>query len=373
MTIALATTINDYQADFDTEAGFTPFAVEPVALAKQNLWQPAQVSVSENRLQSLLQALPAGVVVVDGKGQVEQCNAAAIELLGEPLLGESWRLVTQRSFRSIPSGQDVITNKERIVNISTCPLGANQPGQIVLLHDVTTNRQLQARVEQQSRLASMGKMAAQLAHQIRTPLASVLLYASHLKKNHLSEEHRLKFADKVLQRVHNLEQLIQDMLLFSKNGMEKGDVIALSTLLSDIANNQSLFDSVQYHIETPSQQELEQSKIFANHHLIVSALNNLIENAKQASTRTRQEEAKITIKSEIHDSFIDIKVIDNGSGMDVSQQEQIFEPFFTTKANGTGLGLPVVKAICQGHQGDVWLEYSHQQGSCFVMRLPKHP
>jgi len=208
-------------------------------------------SLSDTRLQTLLNALPAGVVVLDGRGMVNECNPAAIDLLGEPLLGESWRNVIERSFNPMPSGQDVVTNDGRIVNISTCPLGNNLPGQIILLQDVTVNRKLQAQLDQQKRLATMGQMAAQLAHQIRTPIASALLYASHLKKNNLSEKNRMRFADKILSRIKNLENLIKDMLLFSKNGMEQGIDLSI----------EQLFETVKNSIELNSPTQIE----FSNH------------------------------------------------------------------------------------------------------------
>ena len=138
---------------------------------------PSSESISEARLKSLLQALPAGVVVLDGEGRVQECNPAAIDLLDEPLQGEIWRNVIARAFDPKScSSQDAVTRKGRIVSISTCPLGPHIPGQIILLQDVTEKRQMQARIDQQQRLASMGQMAAQLAHQIRTPLSAALLY-----------------------------------------------------------------------------------------------------------------------------------------------------------------------------------------------------
>jgi len=68
--------------------------------------------------------------------------------------------------------------------------------------------------------------------------------------------------------------------------------------------------------------------------------------------------------------MIDIEITDNGPGIDKSIKERIFEPFFTTKSSGTGLGLAVVKAICQGHHGDIWVENTSVKGTSFVVRLP---
>ncbi len=333
-------------------------------------------TLTENRLKTLLHALPAGVVVVDGQGMVNECNPAAISLLGEPLLGEVWRDVINRSFRATPSGQDVVTNNNRIVNISTCPLGGNFPGQIILLQDVTSNRQLQSQLEQQKRLATMGQMAAQLAHQIRTPIASALLYASHLKKSDLSKTHRLRFANKVLDRIQKLEKLIKDMLLFSNNGMDKGDVFNLNTLLNEIQQEVSVDANIQMQF---SNAVVETKNIFGNRHLLVSALSNLLENAQQAmnseitendTTQAKKVKNISLLMKQSCSDMIDIVITDNGPGIDETIKERIFEPFFTTKSSGTGLGLAVVKAICQGHHGDIWVENTSVKGTSFVVRLP---
>ena len=136
------------------------------------------------KLSSVLQALPAGVVVLNPEGLVQDCNPASIELLGGPLRGEVWREVVERAFlpRS-DDGHEISLKDGRLVNISTCPLG-NDPGQILLIADVTETRRLQKFVSQHQRLISMGEMVASLAHQIRTPLSTALLSASQLKSGH---------------------------------------------------------------------------------------------------------------------------------------------------------------------------------------------
>jgi two-component system sensor histidine kinase FlrB len=320
-------------------------------------------SLSDTHLKTLLNALPAGVIVLDGMGLVNECNPAAIALLGEPLLGELWRTVIERSFNPTPSGQDMITNKGRVVSISTCPLGDNLPGQIILLQDVTTNRQLQSQLDQQKRLATMGQMAAQLAHQIRTPIASALLYASHLKRNNLSEENRLRFADKILNRIKNLENLIKDMLLFSKNGMEQAIDLPVQQLLETIKSSTNLNPQTKINFISTLP---ENTLIHGNQNLLVSALLNLIENAEQSADSA-------TIKLEIISrlkGFVDFKISDNGKGIEKQVASKIFDPFYTNKPQGTGLGLAVVKAICHGHRGELWLEKTSQKGSIFIMRLP---
>ncbi|MCU7940773.1 MAG: PAS domain-containing protein [gamma proteobacterium symbiont of Bathyaustriella thionipta] len=225
---ALAETKHNYCSDEHHHSG-------AAGAVDNTLRSSLQESITETRLKALLKALPAGVVVLDGQGFVQECNPAAIELLDEPLIGLAWRTVIDRAFdHSRISGQDSVTTKGQIVSISTCPLGENVPGQIILLQDVTEKRHLQVKYDQQNRLASMGQMAAQLAHQIRTPISAALLYASHLKSPQLDNDKRLRFADKILTRIQSLEQLINDMLLFSRNGMENRESISVQQLLIEL-------------------------------------------------------------------------------------------------------------------------------------------
>lgn len=329
-----------------------------------------QESITETRLKALLKALPAGVIVLDGKGLVQECNPAAIELLDEPLIGLAWRTVIDRAFdHSRISGQDSVTKKGQIVSISTCPLGEGVPGQIILLQDVTEKRQLQAKYDQQNRLASMGQMAAQLAHQIRTPISAALLYASHLKSPQLDNDKRLRFADKILTRIQSLEQLINDMLLFSRNGMEKRESISVQQLFNELQQTIVIPENKQkinVVFEYLSEENSANGKVYisGNRSLLVSGLVNLVNNAFSAVDTNLKESpddqaAQVTIKvSQPINGAVDFSIHDNGSGISAEHIDKIFEPFYTTRQHGTGLGLAVVKAIANAHDGDLWLDYS---------------
>jgi len=333
-----------------------------------------QESITETRLKALLKALPAGVIVLDGQGLVQECNPAAIELLDEPLVGLAWRTVIDRAFdHSRISGQDSVTKKGQIVSISTCPLGEAVPGQIILLQDVTEKRQLQVKYDQQNRLASMGQMAAQLAHQIRTPISAALLYASHLKSPRLDNDKRLRFADKILTRIQSLEQLINDMLLFSRNGMENRESISVPQLLIELEQTIVVPEDKQQVNLVFDYIPAETFYISGNRNLLVSGLANVVNNALYAVDgdvdASNKGEVSIRVSQPVSGA-IDFSIHDNGSGISNDSINQIFEPFYTTKENGTGLGLAVVKAIANAHDGELWLESSSTSGSVFRMRIP---
>ena len=136
-----------------------------------------------DRLQHILAALPAAVIVVNGKNQVVDCNAIAVNYLGEPLIGQKWMDIVRRSLITVfdnPHERQLMNGKR--VSITQNALN-NESGQIILLSDVSELRSLQDRVNQQKHLSSMGEMVASMAHQVRTPLSTAILYASQMNKS----------------------------------------------------------------------------------------------------------------------------------------------------------------------------------------------
>jgi two-component system sensor histidine kinase FlrB len=337
-------------------------------------------------LSTVLKVLPAGVLVLDSTGRVQECNQAAEALLGQPLHGELWIDVVKRCFApQDDDGYEVSLRDGRRVSVSTCPLG-DEPGQVLLLTDVTETRSLQDRLSQQKRLAALGEMAASLAHQIRTPLSAAILSVSQIKNNRLPESKRNDVVDKLLVNIRQLENLVNDMLLFSRSGLTGEEPFSMDALL------ESLESAIQNTVHTHAQcgahtcqiiNDTNDISVVGNPHVLQSALLNLVNNAIEAATKANGTNGQVKVKVySLGLNTVDIKVQDNGCGVPQDIQEKIFDPFFTTRSNGTGLGLAVVRAIARAHRGEVWLESSpdstlvstldtkNGEGSAFIMRLP---
>ncbi|MGJ8678763.1 sensor histidine kinase [Paraglaciecola sp.] len=322
-----------------------------------------------NRLEHLLQVMPAGVVVVDGKGLVKQSNELAKSLLGEPLEGQMWRTIIQRSFKpQADDGHEVSLIDGRKVKLSITPL-VKEPGQLIVLTDLTETRQLQQRIGHLQKLSSLGKMVASLAHQIRTPLSAAMLYAANLSNNTLNKPSRDKFSDKLLSRLRDLESQVNDMLLFAKSGKEQ--------VVSDVSL-QSLMNEVQQGSDAMIQKCHAKLNlvlpdpdicILGNKTALAGALQNLIHNALEI----KPTNAVITLSASLdidNSDWVNLTVTDNGPGINEAAQKQVFEPFYTTKSNGTGLGLAVVKGVAQSHQGKVKVTNLSDGGACFSICLP---
>ena len=339
---------------------------------KQNQ-QFEQASRFAGRLTRLLEVLPGGVVVLDGEGIIQQSNLAAIDLLGEPLEGQRWSQVIQRAFApQADDGHDVSLKDGRLVHISTNPLDG-EPGQIVLLQDVTETHDLQQKISHLQRLSAMGEMAARLAHQIRTPLSSALLFLAPLLKEDTDAELRQRFAKRLHDSISHMEQLVKDMLAFSRGDMTASSPVLISELLANIERQFSSHpESKIYHLEI--QNTVEDSHVYGCKDALTSAINNLVNNAMQAC----ETEGEITIFAEqVQDeddiSCIEISIEDNGSGIAEEEQENVLTPFFTTRSSGTGLGLAVVQSIVKAHKGELWFESDEGEGTTFCIRLPIYP
>ncbi len=318
-----------------------------------------------NRLALLLDVLPGGVVVLDGQGQVQEHNPAAGELLGEPLLQQPWSAVIDRAFAPGPDdGTDVSLRDGRRVNISTCPLGA-EPGQILLLMDVTEIRRMQDRLNQQQRLAAMGETAASLAHQIRTPIASALLYASQLKRQTLKDEDRIHAAEKIFSRLRHLEQVIDNMLMYARRGTVSEEAFTAGDLFRELQAN--LETSLRHSaIQFESYDDSDGCVIQGNRQMLLSGLLNLAMNAIQVMP----EGGRLTLRAERDEQSLVIRISDTGPGIPADKQKEIFSPFYTTRKDGTGLGLAVVEAITRNHKGRIELESQPGKGTTFILYLP---
>lgn len=321
------------------------------------------------RLNHILQVMPAGVVVIDGQGIVTQANELARVLLGEPLEGQIWRNIIQRSFKpQADDGHEVSLYDGRKVKLSITPM-LNQPGQLIVLTDLTETRQLQQRIGHLQKLSSLGKMVASLAHQIRTPLSAAILYAANLSNNTLSKESRAQFADKLLSRLRDLESQVNDMLLFAKSGSEQVvSELSLQNILNEVQTGAEVMlvkNQAKLRVELPDPDVL----ILGNNVALSGALQNLIHNALVF----KPVGAQIVLSAKrdpIDLDWVDISVSDNGPGINKNNIKQIFEPFFTTRSHGTGLGLAVVKTVAQSHHGSVSVHNIGTGGACFTLRLP---
>jgi two-component system sensor histidine kinase FlrB len=326
---------------------------------------------SANQLaDQLIEVMPTGLVMLDGNGIVVKINQVARNLLDEPILGQPWFNVIARSFNPREDDWHEISLKDgRRVKLEITSLGS-QPGQLIMITDLTETRLLQDKLSQMQRLSSLGKMVSTLAHQIRTPLSAAILYSENLSSNKLADPARLKFQGKLNDRLHDLEQQVNDMLLFSKSGTEQVvSPIAISALINDsVSSMDALLDknNTKVKIQLPE----NELYILGNKNALTGAIQNLLHNSLQAMSADKTVLPLINIQIYSQASHLYFSVKDNGPGIDNHSVDKIFQPFYTSSSKGTGLGLPVVKSVVNAHQGEVSIISQTGEGAHFVIKLP---
>jgi two-component system sensor histidine kinase FlrB len=315
-----------------------------------------------NRLSRLLETLPGAFLVIDGDGVILERNRQAADLLRQPLLGCCWSDVVQREFRPCERVDGDLQLKDgRWVNLFRRPLEMEH-GEILLLTEVTEVRRMSKLLERQERLSSLGEMTASLAHQIRTPLASAMLYLSEFETGTGCGEPQARSAAKALDCLRSLDRLVNDTLIVAGGAQSEEGKVVVRDLLRSVAETMS----VQLDDDSLLSIEFDDADLVVtgNRDALHGALLNLVTNALEAGERPQVELSAASVGSEVW-----LMVSDNGPGIADQDPEQLFEPFYTTRKRGTGLGLAVVRTVARAHGGNVIVE-SGARGSTFAICLP---
>jgi two-component system sensor histidine kinase FlrB len=248
------------------------------------------------------------------------------------------------------------------VTLSRRPLG--EGSHVILITDVTESHLVRELAARSERLATMGEMAARLAHQLRTPLAAALLYASQLGSAVALDARNRELASKATERLRELERLITDMLQFAAGGGGRSSETAVGELLEGVA--QALEFRLRQGGKLTIRSRTPHLVIRGRRDALIGAVVNLVVNALDIVGSDAQV---VVDASESPPGIARIRVSDNGPGVAPEIRARIFDPFFTSRAGGTGLGLAIVTSVAQAHGGRVWLE-DGGPGAVFVMELP---
>lgn len=346
---------------------------EELALANGELQRElAAKEALSQQLGQLLTALPGGVVVLDHQNSISRVNPAAIRLLGEPLLGMTWQQIVQERLQPTGVAGEWHAGKEDLALF--CPRRlyiessvSEMTGEcILLLHDMTEAYALREQNRRNQRLAAMGEMAAGLAHQLRTPLSTALLYAGHLSGEALDPQERKRFAVKAIERLHHLEHLIRNMLQFVKGEPVPAGRVKLSVLLRKMQRVMAP-QMQQRNLRFAVQDNSMGVSLNVDRTALSNAVANLLDNAVQVSSAG----GLITLTCETTEDEARLIVSDEGPGIDPTLRERVFEPFFTTRTEGTGLGLAIVHNLIQSMRGEIQIDSVPGTGTRFTISLPR--
>ncbi len=244
-------------------------------------------------------------------------------------------------------------------------------GVIVTFQDITRVRKMEEQMRRQERLASIGSLAAGIAHEIRNPLASLSGSIQMLRGElNLTGEYK-QLMEIVLREADRLNTIVTEFLEYARPKSARGATVLLSALVQEtIALFQNSRDARPgIRVLTDVAEDLS---VTGDPQRLRQVVWNLLINASQAIESGG--EIRIAASSEKADdaSYILIHVSDTGSGIPPDLMDKIFDPFYTTKAEGTGLGLAIVYRIVEDHRGTIEVKSETGKGSTFIVRLPAH-
>ncbi len=311
------------------------------------------------RMAGLMEELPVGVVLVGAAGTVEEANPAARDMLEGLENGAHWESVVRDNLVGSGTAGDMVLERRRRITLTRRELGGGTC--VVVLTEVTQLHELQERVVRKERLSEMGEMAARLAHQVRTPVATAMLHASSLARS--SDQKAQRGAGKILDRLRELEVMVNDMLMFARGDVGELVRVSASELFEQVL---AAVDPRMLHaVSVSAGAAADADQVFVNRELLVGALVNLISNGVQAGA----EHVALAARSS-SEGYLEVSVADDGPGVPDEVAARIFEPFFTTRSGGTGLGLAVVRTVAETFGGSVQLEKNANGGATFRLRLP---
>lgn len=318
-----------------------------------------------DQLSALHEAMPAAVIWTDKYHNILSANQLAETIFKGSVVGKNWQeIIACHDFDF--NGHEITTTDSKVYSYNQCSFEGGD-GQLVILTDVTLSKELQFSSHRQQRLAELGEFTAGLAHQVRTPLASALLSIEQLAHPLLDNEMRKKSIHRVEKNLRHLDNLVNDMLLYARDGSFEKDQVSVRKLLFGLKGHfkQKKYSNFNLNISNQETTSNQTDLIIGSENALLSVLISLVENAYQLSSDSKH--INVCVSFNVVSDKLMILVADDGPGLSNSQCEEIFKPFYTTKASGTGLGLSISRSIVRAHNGS--LEAVSEQGIGTTMKL----
>ena len=350
---------------------------------------------SESYLHCILNSLTAGVIVIDRKNRITSFNRAAEQLTGFKAMramGKTLKYVFESDFFEeldlhllsvAETGEAVqfetemhVKKGNRYVSVCISPL-QNKEGEkhgiALTLQDITRMKRLEERANRAGRLAAMGEMAANIAHEIRNPLGSIELFASLLKKDLENLPDAKALVEHISSGVTSINNIVSNMLLFIKpQQMPDFKVLDIEQLINDsLCFTDHMIRSIN-SINVVTEFLPSSLTVYGDRELLKQVVLNIVLNAIQAMPGGGRLVISVKrIKTRPGDpDLAEIKFADTGKGISKADIPMVFDPFFSTKKKGTGLGLAIVHNIVKLHNGTIDISSTKGKGTVCVIRLP---
>jgi PAS domain S-box-containing protein len=336
--------------------------------------------------ESLLTNSPCGVISLDEEGRITIFNNEAEELTGkngQKAIGKLYHAVLPEQIAE--KVKETFKNKKEIKNVELTLLARDGQkkeinlntstfsdltgvllGVQIIISDITQIKQLEEEVRRADRLASLGVMAAGIAHEIKNPLVSIRTFIQLLPQRYNEKEFRENFAALTKKEVERINNLVEQILLFAKPRV----AFFKPVNIIDIIKSTLLLFSAQLtdkEIKIKAYYSADDIIIRGDEEKLKQAFLNIFLNSREAIVSN----GVISINVIREEGKVKVSVKDSGCGIKRDVIDKIFEPFFTTKEKGTGLGLSIVTRIVDEHNGRIRIDSEKGKGTEVYIELPE--
>jgi PAS domain S-box-containing protein len=354
-------------------------AIENAQLLEQVSAQLAEVGRLQRYTQGIIESSPAGIAVVDSAGNLGSVNQAFAELIGlDQKSAEGRSLSEVLPIGTLPEPREGIREitfrdahgEERYLQISVAPLEEQrlEEQQVVIIQDVSQRVAMENALKEKERLASLGMLAAGVAHEVNTPITGISSYAQMLLSETPEEDPRRRLLEKVEKQTFRAARIVNSLLDFARDRHHEETPLALASLLTEILEllRERFFEAdVQLEWRPPAEEIL----VLGCEGELQQVFTNLVVNGIDATDGG----GRVKVVLEADEKWVRASVEDNGPGLATDELEKIFQPFYSTKLakGGTGLGLSISYNIVRRHGGEIRVVSHKGEGSRFLVELPR--
>jgi two-component system sensor histidine kinase HydH len=334
--------------------------------------------------ENVVESMADGLISVDNDKKIVTLNRRAAEFLGDEeknLKGLRISNIFDLDIETLLKDQKMIIRDMEVeikppsggripLSLSAAPLKdetGREMGLVLLLRDLREIRELQDKVRRSERLASLGRLAAGVAHEIRNPLSSIRGFAQYFMRRLKGQEEEQGYASIMVKEVDRLNRVISELLDFARPKEPHREPQALEEIIDySLKLLQSEFSQLKIKVEKSFEPDLP--KVEVDRDQISQAFLNLFLNSLESMEG--EGKIKVSLKRMSQPPALEVAIMDTGRGIAREDLGKVFEPFFSTKRKGSGLGLAIVHQIVEGHGGDIAVDSQEGRGTTFRITLP---
>lgn len=331
-----------------------------------------EIEFMRDRLDTILATVEDAVFLLTPEGEVETANAAGLVIqpqFEQLIAGGALSLQVPRDARlrdvEVSLGSE---GDEQVLLASIFPVreAKTRGGWVAVLRDITGYRRMEQRLAREQRLAALGKVAANVAHEVRNPLGAIEGFARLLTSDLREQPESCQLADNIVRAARQLNAVVCNLLSFTRELQLHAQPVELSELLQELVRFYSPSASdlgVELVLEP-----LPQVRVQGDPVQLHQALTNVLGNALDACKGRRDGQVTLTLVRQDDEAIISVR--DTGCGMSPAVLERMCEPFFTGKTAGVGLGMALCQRILDLHGGHLEASSQLDRGSVICLQLP---